>query len=91
MTVPDDYDIRILCNEFLKEESPEFVRNLQERIVIPLMKMPANVIGNGVFRYRCMMTEKPPASVWELTFFEKIPYIAMIGPKRPPDWSPNAK
>lgn len=77
----DDYGIRVLCNEYLDEESPEALRRFGATVFEPVLRQPLHQIGHGTFSYRFAMTDRPPNGAWSLTFYGKIPYLALIVPK----------
>jgi hypothetical protein len=79
------YDVMAHSNDTLSEQAPAYLEELTRVILTPLSNRPARVIGNEVFVYRYAITsEDPDASAWALTFYRKLPFLALTGPKVDP-------
>ncbi len=76
-----DYDIVVHSDDTLREYPKELLKELQQTILIPLAQIPPKVIGDGVFSYRFHITNEDPFfSVWALTFYKQISFLAFTGP-----------
>lgn len=79
--LPSDYDVDVHSNDTLREESKEVIEELRRNILIPLAQMSPNIIGEGAFFYRFhIIDEDPFFSVWALTFYGQVPFLALTGP-----------
>lgn len=75
--------VRIYGNEDLHNESAEILQELNQTILLPLATIPAKVIGDGVFLYRCYIAREDPVySVWGLSFYTRVPFLCMTGPDK---------
>jgi hypothetical protein len=74
------YDVQIHSDDSLDQAPRSQVKEIQETIINPLASVPAKVIGANVFWYRFAITAKPPISVWALTFYSAVSFLALIGP-----------
>lgn len=79
--IPDEYGIRVLCNEYLEQEPPSVVEHFTQTLFIPMLKLPVREFGKRTFSYRFAQTERPPCSCFSLTYYAKIPYFAMVIPR----------
>jgi hypothetical protein len=75
VTVSSDYSIA--------DEALDIRRKLDREIVVPLARKPARVIGNGAFWYRYERVTKGQVtlSVWALTFYAGMSFLAITGPE----------
>ena len=77
------YDVNVHSDDTLREQSAEILDELHRNTLIPLSKIPPKIIGNGVFMYRFHITQEDPfVSVWALTFYERVSFLALTGPER---------
>lgn len=79
--LPDGYDVRVHSDETLATLDPGDLEEDTRNVIEPLKRLPPKVIGNDVFQYRHWVApEEPGISVWLLTFFGRISFLAMTGP-----------
>jgi hypothetical protein len=77
-----EYDIDVHSNDTLRVQSAEILDELQRNTLIPLSKIPPKIIGDGVFMYRFHITQEDPfVSVWALTFYGSVSFLALTGPR----------
>jgi hypothetical protein len=70
-------EVRIYANQ----EPDDVLEQLKQTILIPLATYPPKVIGNNVFLYRYHIVEESPVfSVWGVSFYGQVPFLAMTGP-----------
>ncbi len=82
--LPKGYDVRVHSDETLWELDPRHLEEDRRNVIEPLKQLPPKVIGNDVFAYRHFITsEDPGISVWLLTFFGRISFLAISGPVLP--------
>jgi len=73
-------EVRVYLNEDLQEQPQNVIDQLRKTIIAPLATYPAKVIGNNVFLYRYHIAkDNPLVSVWGLSFYGKVPCLAMTG------------
>lgn len=78
-----EYDVAIHSNDTLSENSANFLEELRKTILLPLAQIPPKVIGDEVFMYRFHVTQEDPfVSVWALTFYQSVPFLALTGPSK---------
>ncbi|HUR54016.1 MAG TPA: hypothetical protein VMZ71_07785, partial [Gemmataceae bacterium] len=78
--LPDGYDVRIHSDETLATLDPRDLEEDTLKVIEPLKQLPPKVIGNDVFAFRHFIApEDPGVSVWLLTFFGGISFLAMTG------------
>jgi hypothetical protein len=79
--LPRGFDVKVLSEETLRESPRDDVEELQRTIITPLMNKPEQRIGGGVFRYRGhVLPEAEGVSVWLMTFYNRVFFLAMTGP-----------
>jgi hypothetical protein len=77
--VPSDYGAAVMMDEDFRENS------LTENLTRALLNAQPRVIDGRVFSYRVVFApDHPDVSVWALVFYERIPFLAVTGPKG--DW-----
>jgi hypothetical protein len=82
--LPDDFDVRVFCDDRLLQELPEVLEQLNKTIIQPLAEVDAKVIADGAFMYRHRFTaDNLNASVWALSFYQGKSFLALIVPKEP--------
>lgn len=75
------YDVAVHSNETLTHQEPDLLAEFTRTILEPLASLPPRVIGDNVFIYRHGITkEDPNLSVWALTFYGKVSFVALTGP-----------
>jgi hypothetical protein len=80
-------DVRVYTNEDLRLQPPDVLEELQQTILIPMATFPPKVISDSVFLYRYqIMKENPLVSVWVVSFYGNVPFLAMT---TPPDHRPT--
>jgi hypothetical protein len=81
--LPEDHDVMVLSDEALADLPAEQLMEYHHAVIGPLARLPARTIGNRVFSYRFTTPEqqKQVFSVWALTFFAGISFLAITGPK----------
>jgi len=76
------YEVRVHSDDTLRDEPAEVLEEWRQTIIIPLAHKTAKVIGNGTFSYRFHVTgEDPFLSVWALTFYSKVSFLCLTGPR----------
>jgi len=69
--------VGVLGDEELLALDPEFVAMTTEHFA----RAPLVVIGEGVFAFRCIRdVPDPRITVWQMTFFEKVPFMSATLP-----------
>ncbi|MBI5932341.1 MAG: hypothetical protein HY867_01435 [Chloroflexi bacterium] len=78
-----EYEVDVHSDDTLKDESPELIEELRQKILTPLSEIPPKIIGNKTFMYRFHITEEEPIfSVWALTFYGQANFLSLTGPRR---------
>lgn len=74
-------EVRVYEGEDLARQPRGVLKQLQQTILIPLAGLPPTVIGDGVFLYSYqIMKENSSYSVWAISFYGRLPFLAMTGP-----------
>jgi hypothetical protein len=75
-------EVRVYSNEDLEEQPQDVIDQFKQTILIPLAAYPPKVIGNNVFLYRHhIVKENPLFSIWGVSFYGQVPFLAMTGPR----------
>jgi hypothetical protein len=74
-------EVHVYANEDLELQPQHVLEQLTQTILTPLATFPPKIIGNNVFLYRHqIMKENPIFSVWAVSFYGQVPFLAMTGP-----------
>jgi hypothetical protein len=74
-------EVRVYMDEDIKQQPSDVIKKLQQTILQPLAALSPRIIGNNVFLYRYkIMKENPLLSVWGMSFYEHIPFLAITTP-----------
>jgi hypothetical protein len=74
-------EVRVWVEEDLQEQPLKVLQQFQETIFKPLATLSPKIIGNNVFIYRYQITkENPLVSIWLMSFYEHIPFLAITAP-----------
>jgi hypothetical protein len=81
--LPPDHEVRVSSDDTFNDLPTAELAEYRQTIIEPLALIPARVIGNGVFRYRFANVENQGVtiSVWGLTFYGGISFLAITGPE----------
>jgi hypothetical protein len=80
--LPDGYDVRVHSDETLATLDPRDLEEDTRNVIAPLQRLEPKVIGNDVFAYRHWIApEDARISVWLLTFYRDISFLAITGPR----------
>jgi hypothetical protein len=75
-------EVRVYSNEDIEAQPSDIMEELKETIITPIMTTMPKVIGDSVFLYRHqIMDENPVFSIWVVSFYQEVPFLAMTGPK----------
>jgi hypothetical protein len=75
-------EVRIYSNEDIETQPSDILEELKETIIAPIMTIMPKVIGDSVFLYRHqIMNDNPMFSVWAVSFYKQVPFLAITGPK----------
>jgi hypothetical protein len=75
-------EVRIYTEEDIKELPQDVRDQLIQTILTPLVTYPSKVVGNSIFLYRHHIAkENPVFSVWGISFYGQVPFLAMTGPR----------
>lgn len=82
-TLPQDYSVSADTNDTLEKMDVDFLRDLKNTIISPLLSTQERIIGDGAFRYRYSIPDDGDGyvSVWALTFFGTMPFLCICGPE----------
>jgi hypothetical protein len=73
----DHYETIVHSMDSLAQLEPQAHEQIARTIIRPLTRLPAKVIGVNTFNYRFKFFEEDPhASVWGLSFYASIPFLA---------------
>jgi hypothetical protein len=79
--LPAGYDVKVHSAETLATQDPRDLEADTRNVIAPLKQLAPKVIGNDVFAYRYWIApDVPGLSVWLLTFFSRISFLALTGP-----------
>jgi hypothetical protein len=74
-------EVRVNMDEDLMQQPPEFLEQLKQTILNPLASLPPKIIDNNTFLYRYYISkENPVISVWGLSFYGHVQFLAITGP-----------
>jgi len=74
-------EVRVYSNDDLEGQAQDVIDQLRQMVLTPLVTYSPKVIGNNVFLYRHhIIEENPVCSVWGVSFYEQVPFLAMTGP-----------
>jgi hypothetical protein len=74
-------EVRVYADEDLEEQPVDVLEQLKQTILNPLATLPPKIIGDNIFLYRYqIMTENPLVSVWGVSFYGHVPFLAMTAP-----------
>jgi hypothetical protein len=74
-------DVLVHCDETLIRLPPQALGNARQKIILPLAGVEPKVVAPGVFSYRFLVAQdKPAASAWALTFYERKSFLAIVTP-----------
>jgi hypothetical protein len=78
--LPRGCDVKVISDDTLKESPRDVVEQLQQTILAPLMNESERSIA-GVFKFRgFVMPDHQGVSVWLMTFYGRMSFVAMTGP-----------
>lgn len=75
--LPSDYEVGVWSDETIVEWGQEFVEEVKNNFVLPLMKVEPTIVGPSTFAYRYLRTERQFASAWLVTFYERVSFLAL--------------
>lgn len=76
--LPDTYDTVSYAEAGMQKVSEDVIRDLQNKIIRPLLTMDPKKIGNKVLLYRVLYSnDDPNSSVWLFTFYERVSFLCM--------------
>ncbi|MBA7566625.1 hypothetical protein ES708_08317 [subsurface metagenome] len=78
--LPEDQDVLIMNDETLNYLPIDQLNDCYQNLIKPVSQCSSHIIGNRVFEYRFYSDEV--YSVWGLTFYAGINFLAITGPKR---------
>ncbi len=77
-----NYDVRIFSDDTVTDNPADVLEELRDTILIPLAQKLPTVIANGAFHYRFHITDEDPnVSVWGLSFYQRVPFLGLTGPR----------
>jgi len=75
-------ELCIYTNEDQELRDKDFLKQLKSTILVPLSATQPKVVGNNIFLYRYQMIKDDPLfSVWGMSFYGCVPFLAMTRPK----------
>jgi hypothetical protein len=79
--LPKGYDVQVHCDDTLRATPQDALAELHATILLPLSSVEPKVVVPGVFEYRFKAAQDNEAiSAWALTFYERKPFLALVGP-----------
>lgn len=74
------YGVNVQSDDTLGDVAPGFLQELKSTIIEPLLQTEPQVVSHDTFFYRVHFSvEDPCVSVWALTFYNRISFLAITG------------
>lgn len=81
--LPNGFRVAAFSEDGLRDIDEETRENLKNNLLSPLMANEPKQVGERVFEYRsALAADYPGASVWLMTVYEKVSFIALTMPKQ---------
>jgi hypothetical protein len=80
--IPEVNEVSIVCNDFLRQFSPEKISDFQRTFVRPLTELAPTIIGGDAFAFASIHTNQEFVSIWGLLFYGYLPFVALTGNRR---------